>query len=146
MLGLLLRSPQRRATSSGSVSLNSPVVPSHVMHDALPESDSSSSRNCHSWICPLPASNISSNCVQLLASAVNVALPAFAAARRAAAPCCCCVDRAAIDRYLLPAGPTAANPPHAPHTTIRPVPTSKRSKLVRSVCVGLTDGDLQNRA
>jgi len=27
--------------------------------------------------------------------------------------CCCCVDRASIDRYLLPAGPTAANPPHA---------------------------------
>ena len=39
-------------------------------------------------------------CVQLPTSAVNVALPAFAAARRAA-----------IHRYLLPAGPTAANPP-----------------------------------
>jgi len=41
-------------------------------------------------------------------SADSVALPAFAAARRAAAaerrPC-------AIDRYLLPTGPTAANPP-----------------------------------
>jgi len=29
------------------------------------------------------------------------------------APCCCGAGRAAIDRYLLPAGPTAANPPHA---------------------------------
>jgi len=28
-------------------------------------------------------------------------------------PCCCGAGRAAIDRYLLPAGPTAANPPHA---------------------------------
>lgn len=31
MFGLDLRSPQRLATSSGSVSLNSPFVPSHVM-------------------------------------------------------------------------------------------------------------------
>jgi len=38
-----------------------------------------------------------------------VALPAFAAARRAVAPC----GRAAIDRHLTPAGPTAANPSHA---------------------------------
>ena len=29
------------------------------------------------------------------------------------APCPCSDSRAAIDRYLLPAGPTAANPPHA---------------------------------
>ena len=28
------------------------------------------------------------------------------------APCCCGAGRAAIDRYILPAGPTAANPPH----------------------------------
>jgi len=41
-----------------------------------------------------------------------VALPAFAAVRRAA-PCCCGAGRAAIDRYLLPAGHSAANPPHA---------------------------------
>ena len=40
---------------------------------------------------------------------LNVALPAFAVARRAAVPCCCSAGRAAI----LPAGPTAANPPHA---------------------------------
>ena len=42
-------------------------------------------------------------------------LPAFAAACRTAALCCCrCgAGRAAIDRYLLPAGPIAANPPHA---------------------------------
>ena len=38
-----------------------------------------------------------------------VELPAFAAARRAVAPC----GRAAIDRHLTPAGPTAANPSHA---------------------------------
>jgi len=50
-------------------------------------------------------------CVQLPTCAENVALPAFAAARRAAAPCCCDAGRAAIDRYLLPAGPTAANLP-----------------------------------
>lgn len=31
MFGFDLRSPQRLATSSGSVSLNSPFVPSHVM-------------------------------------------------------------------------------------------------------------------
>jgi len=30
-----------------------------------------------------------------------------------AAPCCCGAGRAAIDRCLLLAGPTAANPPHA---------------------------------
>jgi len=47
--------------------------------------------------------------VQLPTSAVNVALPAFAAA----APCCCGAGRAAIDRYHLPAGPKAANPLHA---------------------------------
>lgn len=55
MLGLLFRSPQRRATSSGSISLNSPFVPSQAMQFRLARSDSSSSRNCHSWICPLPA-------------------------------------------------------------------------------------------
>ena len=46
---------------------------------------------------------------QLSPPAVNVALPAFAAA----APCCCGAGRAAIDWYRLPAGPTAANPQHA---------------------------------
>ena len=41
-------------------------------------------------------------------------LLAFAADRRAAvAPLLLSVGRAAIDRYLLPAGPKAANPPHA---------------------------------
>jgi len=39
-----------------------------------------------------------------------VALPAFAAERRAAAPLLLTAGRAAIDRYLLTAGPTAANP------------------------------------
>ena len=46
-------------------------------------------------------------------SAVNVALPAFAAVRHSAAPCCCGAGRAAIDQYLLSAGPTAANPLNA---------------------------------
>uniref|UniRef100_A0A182JGF2 Uncharacterized protein n=1 Tax=Anopheles atroparvus TaxID=41427 RepID=A0A182JGF2_ANOAO len=55
MFGLDFRSPQRRATSSGSVSLNSPFVPSQVMQVAFAESLSSSSRNCHSWIWPEPA-------------------------------------------------------------------------------------------
>jgi len=32
--------------------------------------------------------------------------------RRAAAPCCCDAGGAAIDRYLPPVGPTAANPSH----------------------------------
>ena len=46
-------------------------------------------------------------CAQLPPSADNVTLLAFAPERRAAvAPAA-----AAIDRYLLPAGPTAANPP-----------------------------------
>lgn len=54
MLGLLLRSPHRRATSSGSVSLNSPFDPSHAMQDELDESESSSSKNCQSWTWPPP--------------------------------------------------------------------------------------------
>jgi len=40
-----------------------------------------------------------------------VALPAFAAVRLAAARLLLTAGRAAIDRYLLPAGLTAANPP-----------------------------------
>ena len=52
--------------------------------------------------------------VQLPTPAVNVALPASAATElRAAAQCFCSAGRAAIKRYLLPAAPTAANPPHA---------------------------------
>jgi len=39
-----------------------------------------------------------------------VTLPAFAAKRRVAAPLLLNAGRAAIDRYLVPAGPTAANP------------------------------------
>lgn len=42
--------PQRLATSSGSVILNSPFVPSQVMMVELLLSDSSSNKNCHSWI------------------------------------------------------------------------------------------------
>ena len=57
MFGLLFRSPQRRATSSGSISLNSPFVPSQPIQLMLPLSASSSSRNCHSWIWPLPANS-----------------------------------------------------------------------------------------
>ena len=49
-------------------------------------------------------------CVQLPTSADNVALPAFAAERRAAARLLLTAGRAANDRYLLAAGPTAANP------------------------------------
>ena len=41
-----------------------------------------------------------------LTAAVNMTLPAFAAKRRAAAP-------AAVDRCVLSAGRSAANPPHA---------------------------------
>ena len=51
----------------------------------------------------------------LIIPAVNMALPAFAAERRAAeqpAP-------SAVDRYLLPAGRSAANPPHAAATVER---------------------------
>jgi len=48
-------------------------------------------------------------CVQLPASAVSVALPAFAAGRRAAAPLLLRTRRAAVNRYLLPAWRSAAN-------------------------------------
>jgi len=45
-------------------------------------------------------------------------LPAFAAAHRAAAPLllsadACSTGPAAVDRHILPAGRSAANPPHA---------------------------------
>jgi len=54
----------------------------------------------------------------LVNSAVNMALPAFAAERRAAALCRCAVAAwspapAAVDRYLLPARRSVANPLHA---------------------------------
>jgi len=54
-------------------------------------------------------------------SAVNVTLLAFAAERRAAAPYCGAVAAgrpapAAVDRYLLLARRSAANPPHAEAT------------------------------
>ena len=65
--------------------------------------------------------------VQPPTSAANVALPASAAARRAAAPCCCGAGRAAIDRYILPAGPTAANPPHDAATGERDGQTDRRT-------------------
>ena len=57
-------------------------------------------------------------CVHPPPSAVNVALPAFAAERRAEAPLllsasACCTAPAAIDRYLRHDGRSAANPPHA---------------------------------
>ena len=54
MLGLDFLSPHFLATSSGSVSLNSPLVPSQAMMLALVESDKSSKRNCHNCIWPLP--------------------------------------------------------------------------------------------
>jgi len=50
---------------------------------------------------PQSATAITGLRVQLPAYAVNVALPAFAAARRSAAPCCCDAGRAAIDQYFI---------------------------------------------
>jgi len=58
-------------------------------------------------------------CVQLPTSADTVALPAFAAVRRAASSCCCGAGRAAISRYILPSGPTAADLPPLPHAVQR---------------------------
>jgi len=63
-------------------------------------------------VCQVPLVN-EQVCVQLPTLAVFVALPALLLARRAAAPSCYGAGCAAIDRCLLPAGPTAANPPHA---------------------------------
>ena len=54
MFGLDFLSPHFLATSSGSVSLNSPFVPSHVIMALFAASDKSSSKNCQSWICPEP--------------------------------------------------------------------------------------------
>jgi len=51
-------------------------------------------------------------CVQLATFAVNVALHTFTAVCSAVALCCCGTSQAAIDRYLLPARPTATNPLH----------------------------------
>jgi len=52
--------------------------------------------------------------VQPPTPAVNVTLLTFTADRRAAAaPLLLGAGHATIDRYLLPDGPTAANPPHA---------------------------------
>ena len=56
-------------------------------------------------------------------SADNVTLLAFAAERRAAG----CPAAAAVDRYLLPAGRPAANPPHASAVVDR---TDKRTDAV----------------
>ena len=49
-------------------------------------------------------------CVQLPTSADDVTLPAFAAERSAAARWLPSAGSAAVDRYVLPAWPTAANP------------------------------------
>ena len=54
MFGLDFLPPHFLATSSGSVSLNSPLVPSQVMIAELVASESNSSKNCQSWICPEP--------------------------------------------------------------------------------------------
>jgi len=51
-------------------------------------------------------------CVQPRSSAVNTTLPAFAAERRAAAPLPLGAGAAVVDRYLLLARRSAANPPH----------------------------------
>ena len=44
-------------------------------------------------------------CVQVSTSAVNVALPTFAAACRAVSPCCCSTCLTAINLYCYPPGP-----------------------------------------
>lgn len=53
MVGLFLRWPHFWATSSGWFSLNSPSSPTQEMQSLASLSVSNSSRNCHSWICPL---------------------------------------------------------------------------------------------
>ena len=65
----------------------------------------------HSLPTTQPTSITKQVCVQHRASASNVTLLAFAAERRAAAPLLLSAGRAAIDRYLLLPGRTAANPP-----------------------------------
>jgi len=62
-------------------------------------------------------------CSALPTHAENVALPAFAVSLSAAARCCC----AAIDRYILPSGPTAANPQPADKTGEWDRQTGKRT-------------------
>ena len=66
MLGLLFLSPHLLATSSGSTNLNSPFVPSQVMYAVFAESDNSSRRNCHNWICPDPENRKKQN-IQIVA-------------------------------------------------------------------------------
>jgi len=58
-----------------------------------------------------PAQQYYKSVFSLVNSAVNMTLPAFAAERRAAAPLL--LGAGAVDRYVLPAGRSAANPPHA---------------------------------
>jgi len=77
--------------------------------------------------------------VQLHTSADNVTLLAFAAERRAAAA-------AAIDRYLLPAGRTAANPlqrsidrtgtDRGTDTQTDTVPSHRPCRILREQCRG----------
>lgn len=72
MFGFDFLSPHRLATSSGSVSLNSPLVPSHVIQPAFAESLSSSNKNCHSWIWPEPGKPVKSKeCFSRLTKAVS---------------------------------------------------------------------------
>jgi len=66
----------------------------------------------------LPTYLLINKSIQLPTSAVNVTLLAFAVESRVAAACCGAAaagrpTAVAIDRYLLPAGPLAANSPHA---------------------------------
>jgi len=58
-----------------------------------------------------PAQQYYKSAFSLVNSAANMTLPAFAAERRAAAPML--LGAGAVDRYVLPAGRSAANPPHA---------------------------------
>lgn len=49
-------------TSSGSASLNSHPSPVQLMKDWHDLSESSSSRNCHSWMGPLPVGDGGDRC------------------------------------------------------------------------------------
>lgn len=53
MVGLFFLCPHIWATISGLFSLNSPSSPTHWITSLHSLSVSNSSKNCHSWICPL---------------------------------------------------------------------------------------------
>jgi len=74
-------------------------------------------------------------CVELPTSADSMAQAAIAAARRAAARLLLTAGRAAIDRYLLAAGPTTANLQQRPdetggQTDVQTVISGRRHQVV----------------